>query len=175
MAGVRVLTDNRQRLLRHVRLSEITVIRLIGQEYLREVRHLHVDLPKTGRLYRVGGGLAMGRRVLEGLSAAGRRARRAGVHQASAPGEAPAVRTGVLLRSIAGVLEETATGVEMRAGTTLSDSYPVALEFGAAALAPRPMWRPAFQTAVTRGAQIVTRAGVKPEVVGAAFGLIRPQ
>jgi phage gpG-like protein len=71
--------------------------------------------PKSGRRYRRGGGM----------------------HQASAPGEAPAVDLGQLINSIQIRDESDLTSV---VGTNVE--YATALEYGTRKMAPRPVWRP---------------------------------
>lgn len=65
-----------------------------------------------------------------------------GGHQASAPGEAPAIDTGALVNSILAQMTgplsaQVASGMEYAAG----------LEFGTAHIAPRPAWVPAADRA----------------------------
>ncbi len=66
-----------------------------------------------------------------------------GRHQASAPGEAPATDSGVLVGSInSGLVTRTKRKVEAVAG---SDSeYGIHLEFGTKNMAARPWLQPAF-------------------------------
>lgn len=72
--------------------------------------------PKTGRIY--------------------------GTHQASAPGESPAIDTGALINSIS-------THIEDRLTATVSETseYAPHLEFGTTTMAPRPHMSPAFEHA----------------------------
>lgn len=60
-------------------------------------------------------------------------------HQASAPGEAPAVDTGILRASIA-----TARDGELRAVVQVGADYGIWLEFGTRRMAPRPFLGSAF-------------------------------
>jgi hypothetical protein len=76
--------------------------------------------PKTGRVYARGGGQNLSR-----------------THQASAPGEAPATDTGVLVSSV--YLENTAR-YERTVGSRLAYAYY--LEFGTQRIKPRPAWVP---------------------------------
>lgn len=61
-------------------------------------------------------------------------------HQASAPGEAPAVDTGTLRRSIL-----TQRDGDLRAVVSVGAEYAVWLEFGTRRMAPRPFLGPAFE------------------------------
>jgi hypothetical protein len=69
-----------------------------------------------------------------------------GFYRASAPGEAPAIRTGNLLRSIRESFPEPLTGQ-----ITISAPYARYLEEGTArGLAPRPFVRPAIESVTKR-------------------------
>jgi hypothetical protein len=70
--------------------------------------------PKSGRLYRRGGR----------------------THQASAPGQAPAVDFGQLINSIQ---VQNVTDLTSTVGTNVE--YAMALEMGSRRIAPRPVWR----------------------------------
>lgn len=74
--------------------------------------------PKSGRVYRRGGRS----------------------HQASAPGEAPAVDMGQLINSIQVTNVSELTSV---IGTNVRHAIP--LEFGSRKMAPRPIWRPTVE------------------------------
>lgn len=63
-------------------------------------------------------------------------------HQASGPGEAPAVDTGNLMNSI-----QTTVESPMRAVVSVNAEYGVWLEFGTVHIAPRPFLGPAFEQA----------------------------
>ena len=63
-------------------------------------------------------------------------------HQASAPGEAPAVDTGLLINSI-----QTAEEGDLRAVLGVGAEYGIWLEFGTRRMAPRPFLGPAFEQA----------------------------
>lgn len=65
-----------------------------------------------------------------------------GDHQASAPGEAPAIDTGAYANDIQTRVTGPARGV---VGTNQEQAE--ALEFGGEALAARPVWRPAVEEA----------------------------
>lgn len=89
------------------------------EEVRNEVIRLILDTPKTGRLYPRRGGK---------------------MHQASAPGEAPANDYGRLLNSI-----RTDYDLTTCVGTvTASTKYAAFLEYGTARMAPRPYMRPAL-------------------------------
>lgn len=76
------------------------------------------------------------------------------MHHASAPGEAPAVDYGVLVRNLAVDAEHIAgTGWVATAGVKAGEipaknNYPLALEYGSQFIEPRPAWRPAFPVAL---------------------------
>lgn len=78
-----------------------------------------LEPPKTGRLYK--------------------RAKTV-VHQASAPGEAPASDTGNLVGNITQDVDESALEARISAQTP----YAAALEFGTKKMEPRPFMRPAL-------------------------------
>jgi HK97 gp10 family phage protein len=63
-------------------------------------------------------------------------------HQASAPGETPAVDTGNLMNSIQAVQES-----DLHATIGVGAEYAVWLEFGTRRIAPRPFLGPAFEWA----------------------------
>ncbi len=93
--------------------------------------------PKTGVQY---GALADIKKVnfkLKGAKAAAKR-----IHQASAPGEAPANDTGNLARSITVLAAEIVNGLPT-AYVKASAPYAFALEHGTRTIAPRPFMWPA--------------------------------
>lgn len=97
---------------------------------------------------RLGRAVMAGAFVLESavkisMSASSHSGRIYGGHQASAPGETPAVDTGVLVNSIASELAETSeTSATANVGTGIE--YGVYLEFGTSKMQPRPFMRPAI-------------------------------
>jgi HK97 gp10 family phage protein len=92
-----------------------------------------------------------------------------GAHQASAPGEAPAVDTGLLLNSIQSELVETsATSALAQAGVAGAE-YGEALEYGTARILPRPYMRPALDNNEDRIVAGV-RDALEALVMGAAHG-----
>lgn len=86
------------------------------------------------------------RAALRGRKAMPRNLRGVGVHRASAPGEPPAVDTGLLRGSIqidpSGLSQSMPT---IRVGTNLVYARP--LEYGTFRMAPRPYMRPALKRA----------------------------
>lgn len=90
--------------------------------------------PKHGRLYRRPGGR---------------------LHQASAPGEAPAIDTTALVQSI-----QVAWEGELTATVATDRPYAAALEYGTVRMAPRPFFTPAAE-------------GAWPGFVAAMEGLLR--
>lgn len=78
-----------------------------------------------------------------------------GGHQASAPGEPPAVLTGTLKNSIRAVAEGDGAMVWMvRVGT----EYGAILEFGSAKIAPRPFMRPAAEATSKKVTEVFKEA-----------------
>lgn len=96
----------------------------------REIK-LMLSHPGTGRVY----GGARSRKT-------GRKRKQ---HQASAPGEPPAVDTGVLRNTIGHEVIESMGHVKLRVGS--NQKYAQPLEFGTMSIKPRPFMRPAFELA----------------------------
>lgn len=99
---------------------------IIGERVLANVRYLMEDVPKTGRIYERAGGF----------------------HQASAPGEAPAVESGVLIASLtARPVKLNQYAYSMVVGTDLPYAYE--LEFYGPDYngQPRPFLQPAVDMA----------------------------
>jgi HK97 gp10 family phage protein len=97
----------------------------------------------------VAGGFVLETAVKISMSAASHTGRRYGGHQASAPGETPAVDTGVLVNSISTELESSsATDAWAQVGT--DKEYGEFLEFGTSKMAPRPFMRPGYDNNVTK-------------------------
>lgn len=112
-----------QKLEQHVALK--------AQELRNEIDS-NFSRPGTGRVYshyfrRVGGKL-----IIVG--------KRSAPHQASAPGEGPAIDTGRLSQSITAVMIKPG---HWRVGTNVE--YALWLEFGTKWFAPRPFVRPAVE------------------------------
>jgi len=75
------------------------------------------------------------------------------VRQASAPGEAPAVQLGNLIRDVwVDVAHVSGTGWVSTVGLRGQAPYGVALEFGLG-IAARPAWRPSFTPALNLAAE----------------------
>lgn len=94
----------------------------IIRAYLRDVKaeiERLMRLPKTGRTYRKPGG---------------------GFYRASAPGQAPAIRTGTLLRSVREVFPSWSTGQ-----LSATVDYAEYLEQGTRRMRKRPFFRPALR------------------------------
>lgn len=83
----------------------------------------HLSRPGTGRIYR----------------------RKGRVHQASAPGEPPAVDTGLLRASVRSSVGRDERGLVATIGT--NQKVGVYLELGTRYMAPRPFARPALDAA----------------------------
>lgn len=104
--------------------------------YLRDVKAeiaRLMRLPKSGKRYRKPNGR---------------------FYQASAPGEAPAVRTGALLRSVKEVFPKWSTGE-----LSISADYAGFLERGTKRMRPRPYVRPALKTVNSRFQDVRIRLG----------------
>jgi HK97 gp10 family phage protein len=97
----------------------------------------------------VAGGFVLETAVKISMSAASHTGRRYGGHQASAPGETPAVDTGGLVNSISTELESSsATDAWAQVGT--DKEYGEWLEFGTSKMAPRPFMRPGYDNNVSK-------------------------
>lgn len=118
-----------------VRVCEVGASKVIRAFAFRTVERMKVSfsLPKTGRIYRV--------------------SRTGKPHQASAPGEAPAVLTGFLSNSILTRFPSAREGE-----ITIGAAYAPYLEEGTARMAPRPYVRPAIKSTLDEFA--------KPGVIG---------
>lgn len=79
-------------------------------------------------------------------------------HQASAPGEAPAIDTGMLLRSIKVDADETEAGLFTITATS-SSSYAAYLEVGTSKMRARPWMMPTMLRASV-GAREILAAGI---------------
>jgi len=89
-----------------------------------------------------------------------------GKHQASAPGETPAVDTGILVNSI-NTWDISASDTEAWAGCGTGVEYAEPLEFGTSKMQPRPFMRPGFDNNVDK-IEAVIRKLAKQGVEGAA-------
>lgn len=108
--------------------------------YMRRIAEMF-RMPKSGRIYR----------------------RRTVVHQASAPGEAPAIDTGALARSVTHEIGETADGFTLDIGPSVQSGRSETaahLEFGTSKMGARPAWRPALETVAAENDKIVVGAEV---------------
>jgi len=124
-------------------------LRSLADRFVRIIQELFRD-PKHGRIYGAIGAIRALQRFAGGL----RKTRPGGVHQASAPGEAPAIDTAALSKSvtydIAKVDDEWAVeiGPSMQSGRAKIAGY---LEFGTSRIKPRPAWRQALQLLLSEG------------------------
>lgn len=98
-----------------IRPTVSKIVRKTAFDYEAEVK-MEMRGPKTGRFYRRGQNR---------------------LHQASAPGESPAVDYGQLINSIQ---VKTVTDLTSTVGTNVE--YAMPLEFGSRRVAARPVWRP---------------------------------
>lgn len=100
-----------------IRPAVSQVVRKTALDVESEVKN-EMRAPKSGRMYRRG----------------------SRTHQASAPGQAPAVDLGQYINSIQ---VENVTDLTSKVGT--NTEYAMALEFGSRRVAPRPVWRPVIE------------------------------
>lgn len=119
-----------QRIIDTTRVSR--VIRAYLRDLKAEIARL-MRLPKTGRRYQKPNGR---------------------FYQASAPGEAPAVRTGALLRSVKEAFPKWSTGE-----LSIDANYAGFLERGTARMRARPFVRPALRTVNSRFQDVRIRLG----------------
>jgi hypothetical protein len=111
--------ENATAAIREALASEIDKAVYVSAEHVAtEYKQSLLDGEKTGRIYK----------------------RRSIVHQASAPGEAPASDTGRLVNSIHVLLEGAGSAI-MRVATL----YAMMLEAGTSKMAPRPAAVPAME------------------------------
>ena len=97
---------------------------------------------RLGQIVMAGGFILEGA-VKISMSATAHSGRRYGKHQASAPGETPAVDTGNLANSINTVLASSSeTQAESQVGTGVEYAEP--LEFGTSKMEARPFMRPGY-------------------------------
>ena len=147
-----------------------TTVKVIGLDDLKR---------KFEKLGRAVGGDQLGKAALVGAQlveqaaklsmAEEKHGRWYGQHQASAPGEAPGVDTGLLLNSIQSELvTATATSALAQAGVAGAE-YAEALEYGTARIKPRPYMRPALDNNEDRIVGGV-RAALEALVMGVAHG-----
>ncbi len=118
--GVVSIIDDRFPALTSKMRSEVAAIVRDAIQSLEERVEESMTWPKSGRLYPRPGGR---------------------IHQASAPGEPPAVDTGKLIKSIQSEMESETIGV------VYSDDveYAPYLEYGTVRVAPRPFMAPAAE------------------------------
>lgn len=128
------------------------IITRARNRYVRIVQDMH-RAPKTGRIYNIG------KTPTKGDAAAKRTFRS---HQASAPGEAPAVMYGRLRQSIVSDIQrlfpsvwEAVVGTSIKPEAGQDRSYPQILEEGSTNIEPRPMWRPALEQLRSEADEIV--------------------
>lgn len=94
---------------------------------------------KSGRFY------PKKQKSIAGIPSFGKMRTTAYLHQASAPGQAPAVDTGDLFRSIRNNPDGRFARVVSAGGDAPASQYAYALEFGTVKMAPRPYFLPAFE------------------------------
>lgn len=111
-----------------LRPSLSAVVRKTAFDVEAEVKK-EMRAPKSGRVYRRG----------------------SRSHQASAPGQAPAVDYGQLINSIQ---VDNVTELKSTVGTNVE--YAMPLEYGSRRIAPRPVWRPVIEKLRKPFAEAVT-------------------
>lgn len=126
---------DRARLMKEIDVRvRVRAIRM-GQRYERNWVN-SLKGPKTGRIYRVG--------------------KRGRTHQASAPGETPAVMTGRLRRSIKRqLIKERDAAYRVR--ITWNATYMKFLEFGTSRMRPRPSVRRALRMLYSQMREIMAK------------------
>lgn len=106
----------------------------------RHVKQLMTESPRGGREYLIG-------------------VRRRRVHRSSAPGEPPAVRSGILRNSVrSAAFAVPGGGIEGVVGTRTL--YAPFLEFGTRLMAARPVWARALQEKAQEIAAIFQKMGL---------------
>lgn len=119
-----------EELVRKVRQGTITGVFKVTETLRNTIIDSILDSGKTGKVYR----------------------RRGVLHQASAPGEAPASDTGRLVGSILTHYENGGlTGIVSAAA-----EYASYLEFGTVRMEPRPFMRPALDGAIGDMTDVIT-------------------
>ena len=97
--------------------------------------------PKSGRIYELGEQqVSFKTKGGKDVSFTARKGKASRLHQASAPGEAPATDTGALVNS---AYTKKVADADYETGFTVE--YAAPLEFGTARMAPRPYLRPAVE------------------------------
>lgn len=126
--GIDALKADLRRIGKETEADVAKAVKATGLEVISDVKKRVLRGPKTGRIYRRGGG--------QNLSA---------THQASAPGQAPATDTGMLASS---PYYDQDTKLSATVGSRLA--YASYLEFGTVNIAPRPSWTPAVEQAAPK-------------------------
>lgn len=116
-AVITVKYNHMPRMSRQLRAKASEGLRRTAATYEANLEARMHDGPKSGRMY--------------------------GTHQASAPGEAPAVDTGALVNSI----QTDAQPGSLTAAVATSMDYATHLEYGTVHMAPRPAWTPEAELA----------------------------
>lgn len=120
------------------------VVRAAAENIRRNaVESIH-DGPKTGRIYELGESeVSFVTKAGQSVAFTARKGQESQLHQASAPGEAPANETGNLAGSI-----QTKHGENLSSEVTVGAASGAALEFGTTdgKLAPRPFIGPAVES-----------------------------
>lgn len=121
---------NSAEIIARVRAAAMRGVVIATDGVRAEATRLILDTPKTGRLY-----------YREGISRVSRSGRSfSGGHRASAPGEAPASDTGVLVRGITTSFDPP----ELTGRVNSEAAYAAHLEYGTQRMEPRPYMRPAL-------------------------------
>lgn len=114
-----------------------------GELLERELKQTLLDAKLTGRVYTEIYRMVNGRPVPVG--------KRSKPHQASAPGQTPAIDTGALYDSIQSKPVSAGYGNQTRARVTISAVHAYYLEFGTRNMAPRPWIRKTLQYIASSG------------------------
>lgn len=122
-----------------------SLVRYAARVCAGEVKRSMADDPKTGRVYTRPGGRK---------------------HQASAPGEAPAIDFKRLYPSIGFDVEQTSKGWQSVVGSRMPKAIWRMLEFGTQRIAPRPSARPAFYFALGKLREVMREKRIIGGVTG---------
>lgn len=131
-----------------IRPAVSRIVRETAREVEIEAKLLIQNPPKTGRIYELGEHkVNFTTKAGKSVSFTANRGRRSILHQASAPGEAPATDTSALSNSI-----KTKDETDLLSIVNVNAKYGLSLEYGAPAhkLLPRPFLRPAVERVRTK-------------------------
>jgi HK97 gp10 family phage protein len=125
----------------NIRPTGSRIVQETAREVEGEAKLLIQNPPKTGHIYELGEHqVNFTTKTGKGVSFTANKGRRSILHQASAPGEAPATDTSALSNSI-----ETKDETDLQSIVNVNAKYGLALEYGTAHILPRPFMRPAVE------------------------------